>query len=103
MAEAFKLIERRDPFRRIPDIAERLGVKEGQNLGEVDVCLKDGRKYSLFDLALAFLDKMHVVSVNQVTLKYPDGETLLAGDLVEGSQVTFDPSTGVVSKIVNPT
>ena len=42
------------------------------------------------------------MSCNSVTLKYPDGEPLLASDLVEGSRVEFDPFTGIVSRIRNP-
>ena len=52
------IIDQPDPYARVPALAERLGVKEGEDLGTVDIHLKDGRRYSLFALINAFLDRV---------------------------------------------
>jgi hypothetical protein len=49
-----------DPFEKLPALAERLGVTpvEIAAPSTVIMMVKDGRKYDLFDLINAFLDKL---------------------------------------------
>lgn len=55
---SISFFSRPDPFVRLPELAERLGVKEGENLVGVTISLQDGRQYSLFDLIGALLDRL---------------------------------------------
>jgi hypothetical protein len=58
MNDTFQILKPRDIWSGIPALAERLGVKEGQGTGEIDIILGDGRKYSIYALVNAFLDKI---------------------------------------------
>jgi hypothetical protein len=53
-----------DPFAKLPALAERLGVAPMTESDVASVCfvVRDGRRYSLFDLANAFLDHMDKAS-----------------------------------------
>lgn len=49
-----------EPFAKLPALAERLGVKEGSSGKNPDTYfqLTDGRRYSVFDLVNAMLDRI---------------------------------------------
>ncbi|HYJ44058.1 MAG TPA: hypothetical protein VEW06_06340 [Xanthobacteraceae bacterium] len=55
-----------DPFVRLPEIAGRLGVEplpaEAPHPG-FQIALQDGRRYDLFELLAALLDRMDEVHV----------------------------------------
>jgi hypothetical protein len=53
----FKLREQPD-FVGLPELAERLGIKPNEGSGALWLSMKDGRKYDVFALANAFLDKL---------------------------------------------
>jgi hypothetical protein len=54
----FEIRQLDDPFAELPALAERLGVAPTTESKGVTFVVKDGRRYSLFDLANAFLDRM---------------------------------------------
>jgi hypothetical protein len=56
----FEIRQLDDPFAKLPALAERLGVEPAgaDERAGVYFVLKDGRRYSLFALASAFLDRM---------------------------------------------
>ena len=52
-----------DPFKKLPALAERLGVKPSESKeASVVLCTADGRKYDLFDLINAVLDKIEAAN-----------------------------------------
>lgn len=53
--------ETHDPFAKLPELAERLGVKEGFVSGAFVISTVDGRSYDFFALISAFLDKIESV------------------------------------------
>lgn len=61
MKEEIRIQQLPDPWKKLPELAERLGVKEGESLGSIDITLVDGRKYSAFALIAAFLDRLDEV------------------------------------------
>jgi hypothetical protein len=56
----FEINQLGDPFAKLPMLAERLGVAPTSESDGPSVyfVVRDGRRYSLFDLANAFLDRM---------------------------------------------
>jgi hypothetical protein len=58
-----KISETPDPFTKLPALAQRLGVEQcGNDTGTVVLILKDGRRWDLFDLINAMLDRMDKVT-----------------------------------------
>lgn len=47
-----------EPFKGLPELADRLGVKPNTGTGNVHLVMSDGTKYDFFDLANAFLDRI---------------------------------------------
>jgi hypothetical protein len=58
-----KLSKRVDPLERLPQIAQRLGVQPCDDHREsVFLRMSDGKKYDVFDLVTALLDRIETVS-----------------------------------------
>ncbi len=59
-----KFLEQSDPFQKLPELAERLGVRPNAGNGGTMLRMKNGDTYDLFDLMKAFLDKVDGITSN---------------------------------------
>jgi len=58
MTDSFRVAERVEPFPQLPALAERLGVKPSEGTGGVCLVMNDGRRYDVFALVNAVLDRL---------------------------------------------
>lgn len=56
------MVDQPERFPQLPALAERLGIKPGEGAGNVWMQMNDGRKYDVFALVNAALDKLELAS-----------------------------------------